>query len=136
MTNYAILLKEHDLKATFQRTQILEVIENYGHIAIEAIYEEVSKIHSSLSLATIYKNIILMTQKGVLIEVPIIGKKSKYEIHKDDHIHLICTVCGSVVDKMLDGSTNIDTKEVANDSSFSLEYRQMNLYGICKKCRA
>jgi Fur family ferric uptake transcriptional regulator/Fur family peroxide stress response transcriptional regulator len=47
MMNYAQLLKEHELKATFQRTQILEVIEKYGHIAIERIYEEVSKIHDN-----------------------------------------------------------------------------------------
>lgn len=136
MTNHALLLKEHELKATFQRMQILEVIEKYGHIAIEAIYEEVSKIHSSLSLATIYKNILLMTQKGVLTEIPIIGKKSKYEILKDEHIHLICTECGTVMDKMLDDDTAMDTEKVAKTSSFSLEHRQVNLYGICYHCQS
>ena len=63
MTDYAILLKENGLKATFQRTNILDVVEKNGHMSIEAIYDEVSKIHPSLSLATIYKNIILMVTK-------------------------------------------------------------------------
>jgi len=135
MLNYAQLLKEHELKATFQRTQILEVIEKYGHIAIERIYEEVSKIHASLSLATIYKNIILMVERGVLTEVPIIGTKSKYEITKEDHIHLICTKCGTVVDKALDQDTEYDTQKVAGASSFSLDHRQINLYGICQTCK-
>jgi len=135
MTNYAQLLKTHELKATFQRTQILEVIEKYGHIAIEKIYEEVSKVHASLSLATIYKNIILMVERGVLTEVPIIGQKSKYEIVKKDHIHLICTQCGMVKDKMLDEDTAQDTEKVAETSGFSLDHRQVNLYGVCESCR-
>ena len=135
MTHYAQLLKEHELKATFQRTQILEVIEKYGHIAIERIYEEVSKIHASLSLATIYKNIIMMVEKGVLTEVPIVGQKSKYEIAKEDHIHLVCTSCGTVMDKMLDKNTSEDTQRVAEASGFSLAHRQLNLYGLCESCK-
>jgi len=63
MTDYATLLKESGLKATFQRMNILEVIEKSGHMSIEAIYDEVVKVHPSLSLATIYKNIILMVEK-------------------------------------------------------------------------
>jgi Fur family ferric uptake transcriptional regulator/Fur family peroxide stress response transcriptional regulator len=136
MTNYAQLLQEHQLKATFQRTQILEVIEKVGHIAIERIYEEVSRIHTSLSLATIYKNILLMVERGVLTEVPIIGQKSKYEITKTQHIHLVCTECGEVVDKALDDQTAEDTQKVAQDSGFSLEHRQVNLYGVCEACRS
>ena len=135
MTHAAELLKDYQLKATFQRIQILEVIEKYGHIAIERIYEEVSRVHTSLSLATIYKNIILMVEKGVLTEVPIVGKKSKYEISKADHIHLVCTECGDVVDKMLDDVTVEQTLHVAEDSGFMLNHRQVNLYGICEKCR-
>jgi len=134
MTNYAQLLQEHELKATFQRTQILEVIEKYGHIAIERIYEEVSRIHTSLSLATIYKNILLMVERGVLTEVPIIGKKSKYEITKAEHIHLICTECGRVMDRALDEDTAEDTQKVALRSDFSLDHRQVNLYGVCDQC--
>jgi len=134
-TDYAQLLNTHELKATFQRTQILETIEKCGHMAIEKIYEEVSKVHASLSLATIYKNIIMMVEKGVLTEVPIVGQKSKYEIAKEDHIHLICTSCGTVMDKVLDEDTSEDTQRVAEASGFSLDHRQLNLYGLCERCR-
>jgi Fur family ferric uptake transcriptional regulator/Fur family peroxide stress response transcriptional regulator len=136
MTHYAQLLQEHELKATFQRIQILEVIERVGHIAIERIYEEVSRIHTSLSLATIYKNILLMVERGVLTEVPIIGQKSKYEISKADHIHLVCIECGEVVDKALDDTTAENTLHVAETSGFSLDQRQVNLYGVCGACKS
>ena len=136
MTHYAQLLQSHELKATFQRTQILEVIEKYGHIAIERIYEEVSKVHASLSLATIYKNIITMVDRGVLTEVPIIGQKSKYELAKEDHLHLVCTGCGEVVDRMLDNATAENTLQVAQSAGFVLDHRQVTLYGMCEECRS
>jgi Fur family ferric uptake transcriptional regulator/Fur family peroxide stress response transcriptional regulator len=135
MTNYATLLKESGLKATFQRMNILEVIEKHGHMAIEAIYDEVVKIHPSLSLATIYKNIFLMTDKGVLVEVPIAGKKPKYELKKSDHIHLVCIECGEVEDKPYLESADKILYELVEKEQFRLHKRQINLYGVCSACQ-
>ncbi len=135
MTDYAILLKNSGLKATFQRMNLLEVIEKSGHMSIEDIYEEVTKVHPSLSLATIYKNIILMMEKGVLVEVPIAGKKSKYELAKIDHIHLICTECGEVEDKPCIDATDKILYELTNQEHFKLDKQQINLYGVCKSCQ-
>ncbi len=135
MADYASLLKESGLKATFQRMNILEVIEKSGHMSVEDIYEEVIKVHPSLSLATIYKNIILMMEKGVLVEVPIAGKKSKYELAKVDHIHLVCTECGEVEDKPCIAETDKVLHDLTDQEHFKLNKRQINLYGVCEKCQ-
>ena len=135
MTDYAQLLKKSGLKATFQRMNILGVVEKNGHMSVEDIYEELIKVHPSLSLATIYKNIILMKEKGVLVEVPIVDKKPKYELSKVDHIHLICTECGSVEDRMcLDITDNI-FHQLSQQEHFKLNKRQVNLYGVCRVCQ-
>jgi Fe2+ or Zn2+ uptake regulation protein len=134
MTDYATLLKESGLKATFQRMNILESIESHGHMSIETIYEEVVKIHSSLSLATVYKNIILMVENGVLAEVPIEGKKAKYELVKVDHIHLVCTECGEVEDRPHNVSADALFNSMTAEENFSLNKQQINLYGICNHC--
>jgi len=135
MTDHTILLKESGLKATFQRMNILEVIEKNGHMSIEAIYDEVAKVHPSLSLATIYKNIILMVEKSVLVEVPITGKKPKYELSKRDHIHLVCTECGVVEDKPCIEATDKVFNELSLQEHFKLNKRQVNLYGVCASCQ-
>ena len=135
MTDYANILKENGLKVTFQRVTILEHIENNGHMSIDAIYEEVIKLHPSLSLATVYKNIILMVENSVLVEVPIAGKKSKYELAKDDHIHLVCTECGDVEDKERDINADTIFSTITKKENFSLSKQQINLYGVCKKCQ-
>lgn len=135
MTDYTLLLKQNNLKATFQRISILETIEKYGHINIDSIYEEVSRIHSSLSLATVYKNILLMVANNVLVEVPVSGQKSKYELKKEDHIHLVCTQCGMVEDKpsiLMVGALIFDMTKAQN---FALDNKQINLYGVCDTCQ-
>ena len=135
MTDYATLLKESGLKATFQRMNILDVVKKNGHMSIEAIYDEVFKIHPSLSLATIYKNIILMVEKGVVVEVPIAGKKPKYELAKEDHIHLVCTECGDVEDKPCMVETDKVLHALTDQEHFVLNKRQINLYGVCENCQ-
>ncbi len=134
MIDYTILLKENNLKATFQRISILEVVDKYGHMSVDDIYEELIKSYPSLSLATVYKNIILMVEKSVIVEVPIAGKKSKYELSKTDHIHLICTKCGLVEDKSCEHNSNEVFNQISLNESFTLSRRQVNLYGICKNC--
>ena len=135
MTDYVKVLQENDLKATFQRINILNVIDTYGHMSVEDIYEEIIKVHPSISLATIYKNIILMVEKTVLVEVPIASTKPKYELAKQDHIHLICTKCGDVEDKPCIEETDKVFHALTDSEGFVLNKRQVNLYGVCASCQ-
>jgi len=130
MTDYISLLQDNDLKATIQRTGILKSIDQAGHFNIDEIYEDVKEHYPTLSLATIYKNILLMVEKGVIIEVPINGEKSKYELKKDDHIHLICQSCGEIRDRDI----SKEKKQILSIKNFELKTAQINLYGICEKC--
>jgi Fur family ferric uptake transcriptional regulator/Fur family peroxide stress response transcriptional regulator len=135
MIDYITLLKKHNLKATFQRINILEIVDKNGHIDIDGIYEQIKQKLPTISLATVYKNILSMTQSSVLVEVPIVGKKSKYELKKADHIHLVCTKCGDVEDKDCIDITNNALHSLTDKENFNLSTRQINLYGICHKCQ-
>lgn len=131
MTNYISLLKENDLKATIQRTSILKTIDHAGHINIDDIYDNVKEQYPTLSLATIYKNIIVMQENNVIIEVPLNGEKSKYELKKEEHMHLICEVCGKIKDTQITPAT----KEALVIENFQLKASQINLFGLCQKCQ-
>ena len=133
--NHSELLRESGLKATIQRLSILEILQETGHSTIDDIYATVRKKHASISLATVYKNIEMLLKKGVLVEVPLTGTKSKYEIKKHDHIHLICQVCGSVEDETMDAIPQEQLACIAQKDDFILSQSQINLYGICRNCR-
>ncbi|MEA3420029.1 MAG: Fur family transcriptional regulator [Campylobacterota bacterium] len=135
MNEYAGVLKASGLKTTLQRIGILEVIDRAGHISIDAIYSEIRETNPILSLATVYKNILMMVDKDVLVEVPLSGAKSKYELKKHEHIHLICEKCGSVEDEILDNMPEEALSALAAKDSFLLSRSQINLYGICQNCQ-
>ena len=76
-----------------------------------------------------------MMEKGVLVEVPITGKKPKYELVKNDHIHLVCTECGEVEDRPHNSSADALFSSMTENENFSLSKQQINLYGVCSHCQ-
>ena len=135
MKEFNTLLNQAGLKATNQRLGILEVLHKMGHSTIDEIYQIVLRSHPSISLATVYKNVDMMLQKGVLAEVPIASAKTQYEIKKGDHIHLICEKCGSVTDETIEAIPQSELKHIAQKDHFSVKRSQINLYGICRSCQ-
>ncbi len=128
------LLEHTPLKATPQRLAILKEIEQAGHIDLDTIYKNISKTFPSMSLATVYKNLHLLKEYGVIKELSIKDRKSKYEIAaQPKHHHLICKVCGEVTDIFIDTS-QID-KQIKEMEGFSAEHCEVYCYGICNKCK-
>jgi Fur family peroxide stress response transcriptional regulator len=132
MENYTDMLRTHNLKATPQRLAILDVIYHYGHINIDKLYEEIKDKFSSISLATIYKNINAMKDSLLLAEVKLPDEKSVYEIIKNEHAHLKCNSCGAVVDINID--TDSILNNIENDHGFQITQKDIVLSGICSKC--
>ena len=132
--NCADKLRDHGLKATIQRLAILEAIDHAGHIDIDELYKSVSQHHPSFSLSTVYKNIESMQEAGLLIEVPVIGGKSKYEITKEDHVHLICQHCGKIIDKPITDDIIAVIGKMSDTNGFEHQNSSINLYGVCDDC--
>ena len=133
MNDYTNILRQHNLKATPQRLAIMDIIEYNGHINIDNLYEEVKKKFSSISLATIYKNINSMVENFLLIEVKLPSRKPVYEIIKKEHSHLLCKDCGEVID------VEVDTSKILNDISskynFDIDGTDVILSGTCPTCK-
>ncbi|NCO02273.1 MAG: transcriptional repressor [Epsilonproteobacteria bacterium] len=133
MNNYINALREHNLKATPQRLAIADILHTKGHIAIEPLYEVMLKKFSSISLATIYKNINLMVANSFIQEVKIPHAKSLYELTKDAHSHLLCQKCGEVTDITVDLNSVISS--ASQKSQFKIEKLDLVLSGLCKNCQ-
>ena len=130
MKNLHSILKKTPLKSTPQRLAILNTIQKNGHICVEDMFKELKPQFPSLSLATIYKNIILLKKEGILSEISIQNLKPKYEIKKTPHGHFICKNCGKIYDFDLQNVCNPSLKEIEK-----IEDSEVYLYGICKKCK-
>ncbi len=135
MKEYTTVLNAVGLKATIQRLKLMEVIGDSGHITIDDMVIAVRESHPSISIATVYKNISQMLESSIVVEIPIAGQKSQYELEKIDHIHLVCTDCGFVEDKQLDISCDQKLNSVVEQDSFLIVRSQINLYGLCQNCQ-
>lgn len=133
MKDFTNVLREHHLKATPQRLAILESIYLYGHINIDKLYDQVKQKFTSISLATIYKNINAMTKNMLLQEVKLPNEKSVYEMIKQNHSHFVCESCKAVID--IEVKTNNITKEVVKKYDFSVSSSDVVISGTCKNCR-
>jgi len=131
--NYESLLREHHLKVTPQRLGILSLMQEAGHLDVEELYILIKKQFASISLATLYKNINAMLEKSLITEIKIPKHKSKYEIAKEPHIHLLCQKC----DEFIDVSVNIDTlvDEATTKSHYQLLDSSIVLCGVCESCQ-
>jgi Fur family transcriptional regulator, peroxide stress response regulator len=131
--NYEILLKEHGLKVTPQRVGILSIMDIAGHISLEDMYEKIKAKFTSISLATLYKNIHAMQDSALIEEVQIPHQKPRYEIKKAVHGHVLCEQCGSFVDIEIDSNTLMDRME--QKSGFTINSVAVTLLGVCEECR-
>jgi len=132
MNNFTDELRRHNLKATPQRLAISHALHNYGHINIDALYEMMLSKFTSISLATIYKNINLMLENSYIQEIKIPQNKTLYELTKSSHSHLVCTECKIVEDVEIDIDA-IVSKLSLNDI-FLISKTDLVIYGVCKNC--
>ena len=133
MNNYTDILRAHNLKATPQRLAITDVLYTHGHISIESLYEKMIKKFSSISLATIYKNVNLMLENSFVQEVKLPNTKSVYELTKDAHSHLICKKCNSIEDISIDLNEVINL--VSQTNTFKITSSDLVLSGLCQNCK-
>lgn len=133
MTNN-ILLQKHNLKATPQRLEIVRVLSNHGHMNINDLYINIQMKFPSISLATIYKNINIMLEKGFLLEVKLSDQKNVFELVKTEHSHVTCTRCNIVMDIDLDVQDILS--KVQNASKYNLSSNSLVFNGVCPRCSA
>ena len=126
------ILREHSLKATPQRLAIIELMQKHGHISIDNLYLYIKEKFHSLSLATLYKNINIMIGVDLVKEVKIPNNKSKYELTKKPHSHLLCTKCNKISDIFIDLKNII--KECEKNSHYNISETTLLLRGLCPKC--
>ncbi len=127
------LLRSNDLKATHQRIAILECIDKFGHINIDAIYSYICEKYPTMSKATVYRNINELLSYDIIEEIKLPHKTKKFEIKKIPHIHLLCKKCSKVEDLFLE--TKPFFNSIASNSGFKVEHSFIVIDGTCKECQ-
>lgn len=129
-----------ETRNTKQKRLILNCIKtsNGRHLNVEEIYESIKKHDEKISIPTIYRNLRLLEEQGVVKKVYTSeDAPSFYELSDSDehaHHHLICSECGAIIDFEEDLLDSLE-KTIEEKKGFKIKDHRVVFYGVCSKCR-
>lgn len=135
--NLAKLLREKCLKPTTQRITILRELKKlHTHIEAEELFYHLRKKSAKISLATIYRTLERLSQKGLIKKVNFGDGYMRYEINLSDihHDHLICEECGKIIEFFnpeIEGLQN----NICSEYNFQSTHHTTIIHGTCEDCQ-
>lgn len=130
-------LRDNGHKITPQRMAIVEILaKSKGHPSVENIHARIKKDFPTMSLATVYRNIVLIKALGEVLELGFPDGSNRYDGNKPyPHPHVICIKCKKIVDPDLISLDEMKT-EVAAETNYKILAHRLDFFGICSDCMA
>jgi Fur family ferric uptake transcriptional regulator len=121
---------EHGLKMTGQRRVIARVLsEAEDHPDVEELYRRASSLDSRISIATVYRTVRLLEERGILERRDFGGGRARYEpTEHGQHYHLIDIDTGRVIE-FEGGEHERLMQQIAARLGFDLVSTRLELYG-------
>lgn len=106
-----------------------------AHPTAEWVYNNLKPDYPDLSLGTVYRNIAMFKERGMVISVGTVNGQERFDGNVKPHAHFVCTKCGAVidVDKIKGDNKNLDYS-VASSYGFQVDYHSLCFYGVCAAC--
>lgn len=125
-------VKKHSKK----RDAILECVRTTtSHPSAEWVYTQLKPKIPDLSLATVYRNLALFLDEGLITSVGVVGGLERFDGNTEPHVHFICSGCSQIVD-LPELRVPTDLKEqVANQTGGQVTDAVLSFSGLCKCCR-
>ncbi len=127
-------LRSHGHRVTPQRLAILRMVSAIRHPTAESIYEAMGEAEPSLNLSTVYRNLAVLQEVGLVTHAHIDAKAPVYHLAAEpNHIHLSCLTCGEVTSVQPETAAAF-AERVATDTGFQIRPGHSAVYGFCPKC--
>ena len=125
-------MAEPGQRMTVQRRVILEEVRKVrSHPTADDVYRMVRRRLPRISLGTVYRNLDRLSREGLITTLEGPGER-RYDGDRDDHCHLRCRSCGTIVDVEPVDLPLEGIGEAVGDfqvSGYHVEY-----YGVCGPC--
>ena len=109
------------------------VLDSKEHPTAEMVYQWLKPANPNLSLGTVYRNLNLLAEEGILIRMPF--PVERYDGDVRPHSHFRCKNCSRVFDLALDHDGAIDALAAKAAPEFQIEGHDLTFTGICPECR-
>ena len=125
---------EKKLRHSHQRDLIYNyLLATKAHPSAEMIYDDLRKVEPNLSLGTVYRNLKLLEEFGMVRKVTNVNNMERYDAFPADHIHFVCDKCQSVID-LPDLKKDIIRETLGDEVSGRIDWVNIIVGGVCHKC--
>ncbi|MBI4180748.1 MAG: transcriptional repressor [Chloroflexi bacterium] len=123
------------MRKSQQRTAIFEELGKLkSHPRGDELYDIVRQRLPRISLGTVYRNLELLRQRGMVLELPC-GDFNRYDGKISPHHHFLCRQCRRLWDFNPDIAPG-ESKPIKNTADFQIESQFTVFYGLCRQCLA
>jgi Fur family transcriptional regulator, stress-responsive regulator len=132
----ADLLRQRGIQVTAQRLAVLRAVSGQPHITADAVADIVRTEIGAISLQSVYDALGVLVAGGLLRRIQPAGSAARFENRVgDNHHHLICRVCGRVVD--VDCAVGAaPCLNALDDRGYEIDEAEVAYWGRCPDCRA
>ena len=131
----AELLRDLEAMVTAQRIAVLEAVSTQPHGTADVIAGAVRADIGAISRQAVYDSLATLADKGLIRRIQPAGSPARFEDRvADNHHHLICRSCGSVVD--VDCAVgHAPCLNASDDHSYEIDEAEVVYWGLCPACR-
>lgn len=111
----------------------IDIILNYintvrSHPNAQEVFEALRET-CPISLPTVYRNLEKLVSMRKIRRISIPNQPERYDNLYTQHDHLVCTVCGRVID------TPLVSCRLPQSTEYDVHVCEITLYGRCRQCR-
>lgn len=131
-------LRSQGMRVTSTRLRLLdEIFEHHDHIDAEALLEAMRSKGLGISRATVYRNLDLLEECGLVRKQRLGRNRYLYEhVHSGQrHDHLVCRECGRVVEFLSPGIAALQG-EICRAHGFQPTEYSLQITSLCLECVA
>ncbi len=120
---------------TIQKKVLLDELKrSKKHPTAHELYDIIRVKMPTISLGTIYRNLEILSNEGVIKKIRHTDKKKRYDAITDEHYHINCSICGKIEDLTYDVCEDIEKKlEIKTD--YEIKDCSLLFEGICPDCK-
>ncbi len=123
------------LRMTHQREIILaELKKMTTHPTADELYERVKKRLPRISLATVYRNLEILSALGIIRKLEISGRQKRFDWDTHEHFHVYCTCCHRVENVALKKTATLPL-QISRQKGYEISGCRVEFFGLCPTCK-
>ena len=128
---------EHATKHFRKRNAILSCLQNTTlHPSAEMVHEMLQQEHPDISLATVYRNLSLFKNQGLIQSLGMIHGIERFDGNTEPHVHFVCNCCSAILDLNQMDAPQRRCGEAAQHIGGQVDFCQLMFFGTCRACLA